>query len=197
MTLGDITEGWMGGKFRVTDPVIPFGSPSLELNDELSILPVFHVGALRYDTNRIPLTRRLCILWVRSYQIVESGREIFDVTAGRGLIINNLELRTGPVDRLILLQDMVKDAAVTPLTDVIFKRELKITKDLPGDDISAITCSGSEDKLITFNTPRFRQIFPVVPAPLLQGFTVKKCDPFTGRLLLTGGLTGALTGCHQ
>src|SRR5690625_4132728 len=135
MTLGDITEGWMGGKFRVTDPVIPFGSPSLELNDELSILPVFHVGALRYDTNRIPLTRRLCILWVRTYQIVESGREIFDVTAGRGLIINNLELRTGPVDRLILLQDMVKDAAVTPLTDVIFKRELKITKDLPGDDI--------------------------------------------------------------
>src|SRR3989442_2220141 len=114
------------GELARLDARLPVRTAELVLNDLDAVEPVLDVVPVHHETDLVPLTRGLHDAGGRGIQpLVRSGRGEARLAVGMPRVIEDLHLRSTPVNCVLVLSRPGENAAVAVPVDLPFERQLR------------------------------------------------------------------------
>src|SRR5438034_5813192 len=111
------------------DAPLPVRTAVLVLNDFDTVEPVLDVVPVHDATDLVPLTRGFHDASGRRIQpVVRSGRGEARLAVGMPGVVEDLHLRSTPVNGVVVLARPVEDAAVAIRGDLPFERQLEVLR---------------------------------------------------------------------
>src|SRR5207247_6184746 len=114
------------GELARLDARLPVRTAELVLNDLDAVEPVLDVVPVHHETDLVPLTRGFHDASGRRIQpVVRSGRGEARLAVGMPGVVEDLHLRSSPVNGVVVLARPVEDAGVAIRGDLPFERQVE------------------------------------------------------------------------
>src|SRR5437867_10425119 len=168
------------GELAFLDARLPVRTAELVLNDLDAVEPVLYVVPVQRETERVPLTRGFHDVSGRRIQpVVRSGRGEARLAVGMPGVVEDLHLRSTPVNGVVVLARPVEDAAVAIRGDLPFERQLEVLELLGGDDVGR---PADPRERAVHHLPSRWQGVHLPPPPAGSGLAVEQKPPPGGAL---------------